>query len=251
MSDEQKYPAPALARGLRILQALNAADGPMTLEELAQEVGYPKASLLRLLETLTMLNLVERNGVGKSYSALAGVAYRDRWTRVRGVVRGAMERLTLATGITSEWYEAGSSCMKLIDLFDPPDAHVRIAARVGFRRRIDDELEAVTRVALASPLFEYTGEKLWQYTETGKKVALSAKKCRKQITKTRDKGITMDPNWNGNGIRRYAAWLMDGDEFVGVLALAEIFTPGADKHIESHMKELKKAAVATEKEFSR
>ena len=41
MSDETKFPAPALARGIRILQALNEADGALTLEKLAQAVVSP------------------------------------------------------------------------------------------------------------------------------------------------------------------------------------------------------------------
>ena len=248
MNDDDTYPAPALARGICILDALNEADGAMTLDQLARVLGYPKASLLRLLETLSLLNLVQRDEAGKRYTALAGLRRHDSLAFVRSVVHKEMQRLTTTTGITSEWYEAGDTCMELVDLIDPPEAKVTINARIGFHRRIDDESEAVTRIALACPLFDHTGLGLWQYDTEGEKVALSADECSQQIAETRAAGITMDLNWNRNGIRRYATVLMDGDAMIGVLGLAETFTPGANKRIDANLERLKQSAAAiTEK----
>lgn len=249
MNDEAKFPAPALARGIRVLQALNEADGSLTLEELSQVVGYPKASLLRLLETLSILGLVQRDEAGKRYSALAGISYHDHQAYIRGIVRSEMEELTLATGITSEWYEPGKEFMKLIDLVDPPNAAVRISARVGFRRQLDDELEAVTAMALANDVTEYRETSYWVYGPDGEKVPFAASDRDRYLETVKAAQLTVDRNWNRNGIRRYATALIHSGELVGVLALAETFTPGADNRIDANLERLRLAAKTIEKEI--
>jgi DNA-binding IclR family transcriptional regulator len=242
-SEAEKYPAPALARGLNVLEALNDG-GSMTLEELSRTVGYPKASLLRLLETLGALELVRRDEAGKTYTALGDVQFHDETTFIRGVVRKEMKRLTSATGITTEWYERVSDRMEIVDLYDPPHAEVFIRARIGFRRPFRDELEAVTRIGLGVGLYDYSATEYWYYDEEGERPEVSATVRDAQVQEAKDRRVTMDFNWNSNGLRRYAAGVMDGQKLIGILALAETFTPGANKRIESNLKELKQSAVS-------
>ncbi len=243
MSDEsEKYPAPALARGLKVLEILNDCES-MTLEGLSQEVGYPKASLLRFLETLGALGLVRREEAGKRYTALASVQLHDETTLIRGVVRKEMKRLTGATGITTEWYERVAERMEIVDLYDSPHAEVFIRARIGFRRPFRNELEAVTRIGLGVGLFDYGAISYWYYDEEGERPHMPAEVRDAQIQEAKDKRLTMDFNWNSNGLRRYAAAVMDGQKLIGILALAETFTPGANKRIDFNLGELKQAAI--------
>ncbi|RMD75109.1 MAG: hypothetical protein D6820_15355, partial [Lentisphaerae bacterium] len=66
----KKAAAPALQRGIEIIRLL-ADQIPRTLEELNRQTGIPKSSLLRFLETLELLNIVERDPVTRAYRALA------------------------------------------------------------------------------------------------------------------------------------------------------------------------------------
>ena len=51
-------PTPGLFKGLKILDYLK--DGDACLEELVKKSGFPKTSTLRVLETLTAMNLVKK-----------------------------------------------------------------------------------------------------------------------------------------------------------------------------------------------
>ena len=62
-------PAPALGRGIAILRHLEQ-EGSCSLEQLARHFRWPKASLLRLTESLRQAGVVVRDPLTKRYRAL-------------------------------------------------------------------------------------------------------------------------------------------------------------------------------------
>jgi hypothetical protein len=62
-------PAPALGRGIAILRHLEQ-QGSCSLEQLARHFRWPKASLLRLTESLRQAGVVVRDPLSKRYRAL-------------------------------------------------------------------------------------------------------------------------------------------------------------------------------------
>jgi DNA-binding IclR family transcriptional regulator len=62
-------PAPALGRGIAILRHLDE-QGSCSLEQLARHFHWPKASLLRLTESLRRAGVVQRDTTTKRYRSL-------------------------------------------------------------------------------------------------------------------------------------------------------------------------------------
>lgn len=90
----------ALARGLRVLQALGADKRPLGLSEIAARVGLARASVRRSLHTLAHLGFAEIDGRGFRLTArvlsLAG-AYLASDPAV-DILQPAVERLALQVG---------------------------------------------------------------------------------------------------------------------------------------------------------
>lgn len=63
----RRPPAPAVDRALRILEALVAADEPLTLTALAKEVGIPLATCAAIMQTLELRGYATREVVGRSH----------------------------------------------------------------------------------------------------------------------------------------------------------------------------------------
>lgn len=71
---ETKYRVQSLERALSILGVLQKADGPVRNQDVVQCTGLPKATVSRLLHTLTNLGYARRNDLG-AY-VLAGASAR-------------------------------------------------------------------------------------------------------------------------------------------------------------------------------
>jgi IclR family pca regulon transcriptional regulator len=124
----------ALARGLKVLQALGADRRPLTLSEIATGVGLARASVRRTLHTLSHLGFAEADGrsfrLTPKVLTLAG-AYLTSDPAV-DILQPAVERLAQETG------EASSA-----SVLDGPDvvmiAHasprrvIAVSAQIGYR----------------------------------------------------------------------------------------------------------------------
>lgn len=83
---EQRDPAPAVTRGIRLLGLLAEADGPMTLTEIAKGLGIAKSSASNLCLALEAGGMVERVPLGFRLgrrTAELGAAYAFQFNQVR------------------------------------------------------------------------------------------------------------------------------------------------------------------------
>ena len=138
----------SLDRALTVLAGL--AEGPRTLDQLAELAGVHKSTVLRLLRTLEAHRFVQRDGVRyyRLGTALFDLAYRALEDRdVRRLVEPALRDLNATTGHTVHLasYEGGE--VVYIAKFESRH-HVRMYSRIG--RRAPLSCAAVAKVLLAA-----------------------------------------------------------------------------------------------------
>ncbi len=238
-----RAPAPALAQGICALAELSSA-GPLRLEELSRRTGVNKPSLLRLLNTLIGLGMVSKDEATKVYRAVSVIVMRSPGLdELSARIPAELKRLSGLTGRTSEWYVPGDGVMMLSDRCEPEDCAVNVKARIGFERELDGELEAVARLALGCGAPRPAGKTAhWNYMN-GKKAKIPASKAAKLIASAGKAGHCLDTEYNVNGVRRYAAAVRHADgNFVGIIAVAENFTPDADSKAASTVRALLESA---------
>ncbi len=214
-------PAPALTRGLELLNFLRK-NGGQSLDDLARHTGHPKSSLLRLLDALAQAGAVARDPARKLYRALlallplgaAGPAFDAR-------IDEALRRLAEQTGATAEWYVPGEDGMVLIRQAEPPDGTVRIRARVGFLRPWVGELDAVAALGQAWFAPDAACAGFSGFKRDGVPSKLSPATVKIRIWAAKEDGMAADPHLNHNGVRRQAAVVRRARRPAGVLALAE------------------------------
>ncbi|WP_026421982.1 IclR family transcriptional regulator [Actinokineospora inagensis] len=138
----------SLDRALTLLDAL--ADGPSTLDQLAERAGVHKTTVLRLLRTLEARRFVQRDDA-RHYrlgTALFDLANRSLDSRdVRRAAEPALRELNELTGHTVHLasYEGGE--VVYIDKYESRH-HVRMYSRVGKRAAL--HCTAVAKVLVAA-----------------------------------------------------------------------------------------------------
>ncbi len=215
---ESASAAPALSRGLTLIGLL--ADGrPRGLEEIVRQVGWPKASVFRLLEVLVESGVVEKDETRnyRGLQALIPLRQRDETLARRQV----MAELAAATRQTVEWWTPGPAGLVMIEQRHPEGAIVLVRAAVGFVRPWDGEMEAVIRVgrAFASEALPPLQEPN-VYSADDVRESLTPAAAEALVGQTRAAGWAIDPFLNGNGVRRAACPVRSGGRLRAVLALA-------------------------------
>lgn len=221
--------APALERGIHLLNILASGQGDRNLDELAKITKYPKASILRFLETLANLGLVRKDPRTRTYHAVAAlVPMRPDDIYMKHEISSVLEKLSSDTGKTSEWYIPHNGNMTISDRHEVQNGPVQVKATIGFVRDPDEEFEAVARIALANGIGNAGRKEFWR-TRGAEKIKVPAEKAYKILSASRKNGIAMDEDFNANGVRRFAASVKDGQgDLFGTLALADIFIPSHD-----------------------
>ncbi|MFC0108095.1 IclR family transcriptional regulator [Kibdelosporangium aridum] len=138
----------SLDRALTLLDAL--AEGPRTLDQLAETIGVHKSTVLRLLRTLETHRFVQRDGVRyyRLGTALFDLAHRSLEDRdVRRSVEPALRELNAQTGHTVHLasYEDGE--VVYIDKFESRH-QVRMYSRIGKRAAL--HCTAVAKILVAA-----------------------------------------------------------------------------------------------------
>jgi DNA-binding IclR family transcriptional regulator len=127
--DEHTRPAPAgetvqsVDRAVRLLKAVSSSAEPVTIWELARRCNLNRTTVWRLLSTLELHGLVERNpdtqryGVGYEAIQIAAAADYDGLARR---VRPMLERTAAATGESVTLAAAHRFTLVYVDQADPP-----------------------------------------------------------------------------------------------------------------------------------
>ena len=246
---KQRYKAPALARGLEILSLL-ANSEPLSLEKLSYTTKIPKASLLRLLETLEIKGFVERNPVNRFYTNK--VIFLPVWKEfnLTESINLFLKDLSFKTGRTAEFYIIEKDHLKITARHECESRIITVKANLGFIRELDGEFEAAARIVHAFtelPPCRFN-KKLWQY-KNGKKEKITLCEYKKFIAFSKKNFTAIDFEFNSNGVRRSAAPLFQNEKFLGVAAIAENYFPGCDKESIKNLSILKKESMLFSKKI--
>ena len=221
-------PAPAIGRGLALLKHLDAG-GPCTLDELATATQWPKSSILRCLTSLELAEAVGRDTTTKRYRPLLRLmpveahadSLRDRWATVA-------DKLASDTHQTIELHEFDGEALTMIDRREPNDAVVSVRARIGFKRDLA-EIDSLTQVVLAFGLSRsrWPRRRKWVWS-SGHRRTLYREAINHVVQRVTQERIATDLGINENGVRRYAAPILDCDlRLRAVLAIAQVCGPNA------------------------
>lgn len=215
-------PAPALRRGLKLLELLYR-QGAMSLEQLAAESGWPKSSVLRLMQSLVAEAAAARDPQTLAYRALmrlTPIESTDR--RLKQHCAASMAALGRLCGNTVELHRCDGAGLEMIDRQSPPDAIVLAIARVGWRREMA-EIDALLQVACAFGPYALPAA-MWCWGK-GKRQKVPAARARRLVEQARENGAAVDCDINANGVRRYAAPIFDQHrKLIAVLAIAQACT---------------------------
>jgi DNA-binding IclR family transcriptional regulator len=221
--DPIKSSAPALNRGLQIIQVLENSL-PLTLEQIANHLKIPKASALRLLDTLDKLEIIQKSA-DKRYEALWKLSPINSSLDVfRAKLEARMVQLMKTTGDTVEWYEPTAAGMQLSRQKNP-ETELCVKARPGFLRDWQTELEAVALLGHAFSDHATPPSQSLRYTKNGVRESLQKQEIQLLIQKAKAQQTAYDIVFNENGVRRFAIAAFDRstNDFIGVLAVAETY----------------------------
>lgn len=215
-------PAPALSRGFAILRTLEV-ESPLSLEILAARLKLPKTSLFRLLETMQGIGCVRKTAEKKYEPLWVLRPIIDSQTSFVERLVACMKNLCKQTNCSVEWYEHSSDGMRMMRQ-ELPDTEVCVKARPGFVCGWGPEFNATTQIAYAfaedapSPKGKFVA-----FRTNGVMEKISLSSVRRKIHAARETATARDPAFNTNGVRRWAAAVHSGRQFLGILAVAESF----------------------------
>ena len=225
----QADPAPALGRGLALLGTLNR-EGAASLEQLAKWHRWPKSSVARLLRSLDLAGAIQRDPATMRYRAVARLVMLDRSGQdVRRLAQPEMVKLATAVEQTVELHSFDADAdrsLVMIDRCEPEGVAVRVQARIGFARQMD-EIDALTKTALAfgGVTSSKVGRSPWAWRR-GRRARLSQATVQRLVRHVRLARVAHDEDVNSNGVFRYAAPIFDADQNLrAVIAIAQFVTP--------------------------
>lgn len=126
-----------LDRGLRILAALAAADGPRSISELAQDIDVHRSIVYRMVRTLEAHRLVDRRPDGRYEPGLGlSVLARSVSTAVQGAALPALSALADDVGMTAFLVVPDGDEVVTLASVEPRRTHVHVAYRPGARHPV-------------------------------------------------------------------------------------------------------------------
>ncbi len=204
--------APALERGLVILELLANSHAGLTLPEIARELGLPKSSVHCLLVTLERHRYLLRNGRTSRYvfgSKLFSIGNLSlSGLEVRQVAAPHLHALTGRTGLTTHLAVLERNEAVLVEKVEPPGLS-KLATWLG--KRMDLHCTSLGK-ALISQLAE--DELVRLVRETGlprhnDNSIVSLRKLREELARTRQLGYSIDDEEDEVGHRCLGAPIFD------------------------------------------
>jgi len=149
-SQRREYRAPALEKGLDVLEQLAAAEAPMTTAALAQALSRSRSEIFRMLSVLEDRHFIARAGADGGFvltPRLLELAMKNPPTRsLLDAALPVMDRLATEVGQSCHLAVRSGADMVVIARVESPD-EVGFAVRIGHRRSLVESTSG--RVLLA------------------------------------------------------------------------------------------------------
>ena len=150
MADDRKYRAPALEKGLSILELLSGALVPLNMTEIGNKLSYSNSEIFRMLQVLEERNYIMRSEDDSGY-VLTNRLFMLAMERPanRNLVQAAlptMHRLAAETSHPCHLVVASRDQMVVVARVDSP-GDLGFVVRVGYRRPIANSTSGLVMFA--------------------------------------------------------------------------------------------------------
>lgn len=216
---ETDDPAPALTRGVRLLDRLGR-DGPQVLERIAGESGVAKSTALRLLGALERIGMVARDPVTRRWHARVALVSGGDGEAERARLRQVLADLARTGRHAAEAWSWRDGHPVMVDRADPEDVSTVVRARIGAERDLV-EVDAVVLIGFANDPAGPRWRRAHTQAQDRRQAEVPRAVLAAQVEMCRRAGCAWDAGINANGVRRFAApWRDAGGVFRGAVALA-------------------------------
>ncbi|MBI5131746.1 MAG: helix-turn-helix domain-containing protein [Rhodopseudomonas palustris] len=225
MPDAAKIPVNALLRGLLVLEAVNAY-GPVGLSDVRDITGLPKATALRLLESLRQVGYLSFDETARTYTVgLRALALSNNISHQNDLVETArpiMDRLRLKLGWPSDLAIFQLDKMVIVDTNRKPGM---LSSNRSIGSRVPMMASATGRVYLANMPPAERAELLGRLRSSSdpfEKLARNAKAVDRLVKTTLERGYAISDQEFLKTNRGAAVAVEHGDEVVCVINLIAI-----------------------------
>ncbi len=151
-NEPKKYKAPALAKGLQILELLAAAKAPMSMVEIGKALGRSKSEIYRMLVELEQRDYVERAEATDQFSITnklfeLAMSSPPRQNLV-AIALPHMQRVAQEIDQSCHLAVLSGHHMVVINRVEAP-GELGFAVRLGYRRRIDRSTSGTVLMAFS------------------------------------------------------------------------------------------------------
>lgn len=151
MAEQSKYRAPALQKGLEILELLATSDAPMSLTDISGKLGRSVSELFRMLQVLEEHGYLARLGEGYELTNrlfLLGMS-KPLTKDLLSCALPAMRELCNKTGQSAHLAVASGAEMVVIAHIEAPGL-LGFSVRLGYRRPLTESASGMTLLAFQS-----------------------------------------------------------------------------------------------------
>lgn len=199
-----KYRAPALDKGLDILELLAAASAPMSIAEISEGIGRSRGEIFRMLQVLEERDYIARGENDSSY-AITPRLFRLGMEQppVKSAIETAfpiMHRLADEVDQSCHLVVPSREQMVVVARVDPP-GEIGLVVRVGHRRPISQSASGLVLLAYQN---DETRERWLQVIEQDEP-ELDRKKLLRAIRQIRTRGHAISPSHVVDGITDLSA----------------------------------------------
>ncbi len=215
LSKEPNLPrlVPAVARAARLLEVLESGGRPMTISELARELGINKGTMRDLLETLRAHELLERDAERKTYRlgprlarlGMAALGQLDLASVARPFLLGLAEQL----GGTVLLVVPHGDRATIVDKVDGGRVAVDVSATVGRRIRLAAGACGKVFLACSPEESERLDHHLAALTHPTPRTIVDPVAYMRELERTRRLGYATDDEEYLTGVRAASAPVFD------------------------------------------
>jgi DNA-binding IclR family transcriptional regulator len=237
-----KYRAPALDKGLDIIELLAAASVPLSIADISDGVGRSRGEIFRMLQVLEERSYIAR-GEGDIGYSITPKLFRlgMEQPQVKSVVEAAlpvMHRLANEIGQPCHLVVPSGEQIVVVARIDPP-GDIGLVVRVGHRRPMSHSTSGSVLLAFQSDEVRMH----WIETIAGYEPDLDHKKLLKTIKQTRLRGYASDPSQVVDGVTDLSAPILQHDHAVCALTVPFIKRSNSSITMEATVTQLKEAAL--------
>jgi DNA-binding IclR family transcriptional regulator len=241
MQSGAKYRAPALEKGLDILQLLNSEPTPLTLSAICQRLGRSQGEIFRMVQVLQTRGFIDQDPRTDGYhltDLLFSMAMRQPMTQSLVEVAIPIMR-TLASEIGQSCHLAVHARGEIVVIARMESMEqIGFSVRVGYRR-------AMTKTASGLTLFAFQPDDVrsrWLALTEPKPTPADVKKFMAAAAAARSDGFASEASSVVNGVTDVSAPIIRGDRAIAALTVPYIKASHSQGSIPAVVKKLKASA---------